>query len=236
MILNSPACNYNDITSWSKSWSLPFNEMKSIVIQFCSSSTPNLIHSSRTKRNALNVPNKDRGLIFQSDLKWVSHYNQISAKAYKKLGLLKRTFSSSNSVDTKKKLYISVVKSQLLYGSVLWRPMLIKDILSLEKIQRRATKFILGQGLSPLTYKERLVKLNLLPLMYHLELADIMFYINSYKNRTPRYNISDYITPTAGYTRSSDYHRLSHKYSRTNTSRHFYYNRLPRLWNNLPPL
>ncbi len=160
----------------------------------------------------------------------------ITEQSKQKLGLLKRTFSSSNSVDTKKKLYISLVKSQLLYGSVLWRPMLIKDILSLENILRRATKFILGQGLSPLTYKERLVKLNLLPLMYHLELADIMFYINSYKNKTPRYNISDYITPTAGYTRSSDYHRLSHKYSRTNTSRHFYYNRLPRLWNNLPPL
>ncbi len=78
--------------------------------------------------------------------------------------------------------------------------------------------------------------LNLLPLMYHLELADIMFYVNSYKNRTPRYNILDYITPTAGYTRSSDNHRLSHKYSRTNTSTHFYYNLLPRLWNNLPPL
>ncbi len=53
--------------------------------------------------------------------------------------------------------------------------MLIKNILSLEKIQRRATKFVLGQGLSLLTYKERLIKLNLLPLMYHLEPADIMF-------------------------------------------------------------
>ena len=84
------------------------------------------------------------------------------------------------------------------------------------KIQRRATEFILGQGLSLLTYKERLVKLNLLPLMYHLELADIMFYVNSYKNRSPRFNISDYVTPTTGYTRSSVNHSLNHTYSRTN--------------------
>ena len=182
------------------------------------------------------MSNKYLGLVFQSDFKWVSHYNKISAKAYQKLGLLKRTFSSSNSVETKKQLYISLVKSQLLYGSLLWRPMLIKDILSLEKIQRRATKFILGQGLSLLTYKERLVKLNLLPLMYHLELADIMFYVNSYKNRSPRFNISDYVTPTTGYTRSSVNHSLNHTYSRTNNLRHFYYNRLPRLWNSLPPM
>ncbi len=68
--------------------------------------------------------------------------------------------------------------------------------------------------------------------MYHLELADIMFYINSCKN-TLRYNILDYVTPTTGYTRSSDNNRLNDTYSRTNT---FYYNRLPRLWNSLPTI
>ncbi len=176
---NKLQSDINDITTWSKRWSLPFNKLKSVVIQFCSSPPPQSSYTLAGLNITHSMSNKDLGLVFQSDLKWVSHYNQISAKAYQKLGLLKRTFSSSNSVETKKQLYISLVKSQLLYISLLWRPMLIKDILSLEKIQRRATKFILGQGLSLLTYKERLIKLNLLPLMYHLELADIMFYVNS---------------------------------------------------------
>ncbi len=56
------------------------------------------------------------------------------------------------------------------------------------------------------------------------------------KNRSPRFNISDYVTPTTGYTRSSVNHSLNHTYSRTNNLRHFYYNRLPRLWNSLPPM
>ena len=99
---------------------------------------------------------------------------------------------------------------------------------------RERQNSVLAKVYSLLTYKERLIKLNLLPLMYHLELADIMFYVNSYKNRSPRFNISDYVTPTTGYTRSSDNHSLNHTYSRT---RHFYYhNRLPRLWNSLPPI
>ncbi len=107
------------------------------------------------------------------------------------LGLLKRTFSSTNSIKTKKQLYLSLVRSQLSYGSQLWRPMLLKDILlSIEKIQRRATKFILPQTTSPMTYKERLVYLNILPLMYHLELANVMFFVNSYKNPSSRFNIS----------------------------------------------
>ena len=50
--------------------------------------------------------------------------------------------------------------------------MLVKDTEALERIQKRATKFILGN--SDGDYKERLVKLKLLPLMYSFELADIM--------------------------------------------------------------
>ena len=45
-------------------------------------------------------------------------------------------------------------------------PYLIKDTLILEKIQRQATKFILSDYVSD--YKTRLLKLDLLPLMYIL--------------------------------------------------------------------
>ena len=59
--------------------------------------------------------------------------------------------------------------------------MLVKDTEALERIQKRATKFILGN--SDGDYKERLVKLKLLPLMYSFELADLMFFVNSFKTK-----------------------------------------------------
>ena len=43
-----------------------------------------------------------------------------------------------------KQLYIALVRSHLSYCSPIWRPHLIKDIVSLERIQSRAMKFILG--------------------------------------------------------------------------------------------
>ena len=51
-------------------------------------------------------------------------------------------------------LYLSLVKSHLTYCSQLWRPKLIKDMKSLEKVQRRATKYILNDYVSD--YKARL--------------------------------------------------------------------------------
>ena len=51
-----------------------------------------------------------------------------------------------------------------------WRPHLMKDILNLERIQRRATKYVLNDYTS--CYKDRLINLRLLPLMYIFELQD----------------------------------------------------------------
>ena len=58
------------------------------------------------------------------------------------LGLLYHTFSKSSNISVKKFLYLLLVRSQIItYGSLMWRPYLIKDIKFIEQIQCRATKF-----------------------------------------------------------------------------------------------
>ena len=78
--------------------------------------------------------------IDNNSLNWDDHYNSILNKAYKILGLIRRTFST-NLIPVKK-LYISLVRAQLLYCSQVWRPYKMKDILLLEQAQRRATKYL----------------------------------------------------------------------------------------------
>ena len=51
----------------------------------------------------------------------------------------------------------------------------MKDIILLERVQQRATKFILNDYSSD--YKFRLIKLGMLPLMCVYKLADIFFFI-----------------------------------------------------------
>ena len=68
-------------------------------------------------------------------------------------------------------LYLSLVRSHPTYCCQLWRPRFLKDIANLESIQRRATKYILSD--STANYKDRLIALNLLPLMFCFDLQDL---------------------------------------------------------------
>ena len=150
------------------------------------------------------------------------------------LGLVRCSFSSGLDTQAKKNLYITLVRSQLSYG---WRPHLVKDFVMLETIQRRATKFILNDYHSD--YKQRLLTLKLLPHVMQLELIDIMFFIRCLK--TPADTITSfllhsYVHFSSANTRSTTYLKLKHSLSKTNIIRHFHFNRLPRLWNSLPPI
>ena len=120
----------------------------------------------------------------------------------------------------------------LIYGSQIWRPHLLRD----EHIQQRATKYILNDFHSD--YKHRLLSLRLLPLMMQLELFDILFFIRCLKDPDDSHSLSifSYVHFSEGSTRSSTHLKLKHSLSKSNTTGHFYFNRLPQLWNSLPPI
>ena len=148
------------------------------------------------------------------------------------LGLVRRTFCANISTMIKTKLYICLIRSQIMYCSILWRPHLIQDFTKIEILQHRATKYILNDFSTD--YKSRLIQLKLLPLMYSFELVDIMFFIKSLKAPTSNFNITDYVTFSSSTTRSSSGLKLIHNFSSNNKVRNFYFNRLARLWNSFP--
>ena len=120
----------------------------------------------------------------------------------------------------------------MLYYSPLWRPQFLIDIKALESVLRRATKFVFGDNLS--NYCHRLINLNILPLMMIFEINDILFFIKCLKEPSKRFNVLDFVTFCSSQTRSSTYFKLRHSFSRKNSTRHFYFNCLPHLWNALP--
>ncbi len=90
-----------------------------------------------------NVPaQKDLGILITPNLKWNLHVSKMSAKANKLLGFVKRSCHDIHDPRVRAALYNNLVKSQLAYSSQVWAPQTVSLILNIERIQRRATKFI----------------------------------------------------------------------------------------------
>ena len=169
-----------ELSNWCAQWKLRCNHTKCFHIHF-SPSTSNTppTYSVGSQDISLVRQHRDLGIIISDDLSWSSHYDHMSAKAYKALGFIRRIITASASVSIKKALFISLVRSHLTFCSQIWRPYLLKDMRHLEQIQRRASKFILNDFTSD--YKLRLINLNLLPLTMWFELQDIMFLMKAIK-------------------------------------------------------
>ena len=237
--VHTVASNVNDLqldldslSLWSLTNRLAFNVAKSAMLCFPCGSVPPPHFVSGVEIPIVSST-RDLGVLISSSLSWSDHISNITSKAYKMLGLVRRSFSNQLPVTVKKSLYLSLVRSHLLYCSVIWRPHLVKDILLLENIQRRATKYILNDF--NLDYKSRLVSLNLLPLSMVFELNDILFFLKSLRSPSAAFNILDYVSfSNSSNTRSSSSHKLRHSRSSSTLSSHFYFRRLPRIWNRLP--
>ena len=122
-------------------------------------------------------------MIITENLSRESHLNCICAKANKLLGLLKRTCISIIDSSVRQTLYLTLVRSKLSYATEFWSPAssLLKQ--KAEKIQRRATRWILRVKAGELSYKERLQQLDMPHLAYDREVKDLVFFykaVNGY--------------------------------------------------------
>ena len=165
-------CLQEDL-NWLFTWSnndLSFSISKCIHLSFNSKlATTYFINSS-----SLPQPHS-LGLQPSLDLSWSKHYEYITSKTYKYLGLFRCVFNNCHSIRARKLLFITLVRSQLTYCSQLWNPYMIKDTIILEKVQRQATKFILADYDSD--YKTCLLQLGL-SLMYIQCTRSIWYYVS----------------------------------------------------------
>ena len=150
--LQSDICK---LMEWSFLWKLPLNEMKCHVMHFNSHKAIACDYYLNYSMLSVDTSHRDLGVVFSEDLKWGPHHKLITSRSYKILGLLRRIFTKISCVQSKRVLYITLVKPHLLYCSPLWHPYLLSDIKLLETVQRRATKFIVGDN--SLDYKGRLL-------------------------------------------------------------------------------
>ena len=146
---------------------------------------------------------------------------------------------SSNNLDTfsKKSLHLALVHSHLVYTSKIWSLYLHKDMATLERVQRRATKYI--HVLNDYNLYFILTDLSnsafyLYPTRIH-EQKDLC-YCTLHKLLNNAYDIktSTYVSPKLVKSRTSSGLILQPHFSRTLSFENSYSNCVTSSWNTLP--
>ena len=104
-------------------------------------------------------------------LKFSRHVGKVASKANKIVGLIRRTFHCIDE-DMFCPLFKALVRPHLEYGNCVWCPQLKRDIATIEKVQRRATKLV--PSLRDLPYAARLERLNLPTLAFRRLRGDMI--------------------------------------------------------------
>ena len=81
------------------------------------------------------------GVMISNDLKWNTHINNVCKKASSTLGFVRRNIQHCPT-QTRRAAYLALVRSSLEYAASVWDPYTVAEIDKLEKVQRRAARFI----------------------------------------------------------------------------------------------
>ena len=229
----------NNLQSWSMSSGLVFNEGKCKSISITRRSQPiHHLYSIKGKELALIPAEKDLGIWIASDLTWSKHILDRCARANKLLGFIKRCSGEISDARTRRTLYLSLVRSVFGYSSQVWSPQTVTLIQRMERVQRRATKYILNLPyLCSETYRERLVSLGLLPLSYWHEYLDLVFFFKAVNGLVDvSHDVLPEVMSQTRTTRSSSGNQISFRPAKckTSTYQRSFFIRASRTWNSLP--
>ena len=220
---------------WSTVWKLKFNVKKCQVLSISRSMCKHSFNYSLSGTVLDRTESfKDLGVTISQDLSWGTHVSSLVSKCNQTMGLIKRAVGFRLAPSLTTTLYQSLVRSQIEYASSVWSPHNHKDIRHIESIQRSASRYILHYP--QMSYSERCSVLDLMPLSFRREMADLVL-LFKYLNNLIDVDFSQYITLTpsdTGLRSGSQGCLLSLPLLRTVTFQNSFFNRVVHTWNSLP--
>ena len=225
----------NHLAAWANKWCMRFEPSKCKTMCFTRKTTRKIIHPYSMEGCPLeSVSNtKYLGVIISEDLRWNHHVAEVTSRANKLLGLLRRNLSACDK-KIKEAAYFGLVRPLLEYASQAWDPHTSNLIDEIEKVQKRAARFVMSdyRNYEPGSVTNLLNQLGWHSLQKRREIDRLCLFKKGLDNATP--------LPLDSLVRPSRKTRHMHKeyfippYTRTNI---FKFSFIPRTiinWNALP--
>ena len=221
------------LAQWASLWQMNFNTDKCIVLK-CSRNCSLLNSGYTLNGHILGVMEQHSylGVILQSRLSWLPHINTIINKASKTLNFIKRNLYKC-STSVKASAYLSLVRPLLEYASTIWDPYQRTYIQALEKIQRRAARWVTADYSRTSSVTTMLTSLQWPTLELRRKISRLQLFHKAIYGSVAM-SIPQYFQQTQRPTRN--YHPLHLIQPQTLTSAYqqSFYPRTVKEWNSLP--
>ncbi|KAI8501334.1 hypothetical protein Bbelb_206050 [Branchiostoma belcheri] len=160
----------NNLAVWSKDWQLSFNieKCKCMHIGY---GNPCQEYEMQGRTLEDTSEERDLGVIVDKKLKFHAHCNAAAGKAFRTLGLIRKSFQRLDET-TVPLLYKTMVRPIIEYGNAIWGPYLKGDQELLDRVQHKATRLI--PGFDEISYEDRLRRLKLPTLGYRRKRGDMI--------------------------------------------------------------
>ena len=224
----------NALNDWCDVWDVKINVDKCVIIKYGHRfNGDDFEWLYRIGNNNINYSNqiKDLGVLFNDSLSFSLHIQNIVNKCFSILALISRNFKNLTK-DSFLLLYKSLVRSKLEYANSVWAPWKKRDILTIERVQKRATKMV--KECIGLNYVERLKALELPTLCYRRIRGDMIMVYNMMNNESDFKCYPQLKKCTDKRTRGHEYKLQALKFNK-NQRKHFFSVRIVSFWNKLPP-
>ena len=132
------------LNTWEERWDMSFHPVKCLVLRHTRSKKPiETIYKLHGQVLSIVPSTVYLGLTIQDDGEWKKHIDNIESKGNQLLGFLRRNMRIDNK-QAKQEAYKMLIRQPIEYGAVIWDPYHKTDIEKLERIQRRAARFVQG--------------------------------------------------------------------------------------------
>lgn len=141
----SLCCSLNNILAWCGCWGMTLNTDKSVLLRMTHKKSP-LLYTYKLGPSPLRevTSYKYLGVTLNNSLSWNDHITNTCASAFRKLCLLRHKLKKAPP-NVKMLCYISLIRPKLEYACIVWDPYTKTNINSLERIQRKAVRFIFNK-------------------------------------------------------------------------------------------
>ena len=122
---------------------MKFNPSKCYILSTCKKQEPQFHHFYTLCGEVLVHQNNNPylGVLLNSNLNFSNHISNILVKANRTLGFISRNLKRCPT-KLRATAYQSFVRPKLEYASAFWDPYHQKDIENIEKVQRKASRFV----------------------------------------------------------------------------------------------